>query len=168
MTFVIAHAASEPTRALEQFGIAAHVFFGFRGGGILLGDQLEQNAFANTDAGNEERAQAEPFCQGCENNRGDGDHFSAVLTNTEGTHARGYIKILQLPRLIFSRRVLIVGIRPALGPAASRTSASAFPPQATPIPRVSFGADGTALRNSAKIWWRRRRRLSSSITPSIL
>ena len=54
-------------------------------------------------------------------------------------------------RQVWSRssRTLIVGILPTSGPAASRTSASAFPPQATAIARESFGGIGIALRSSA-------------------
>ena len=54
-----------------------------------------------------------------------------------------------------------------MGPGASRTSASAFPPQATAIERERFGGEGTALRNSDRMWCWSRLALSSSIAPSI-
>jgi len=66
-----------------------------------------------------------------------------------------------------SKRTFIAGILSTIGPAARRTSASAFPPHPTATARERFGGEGRALCKRDKTWCRKRLALSSSMAPWI-
>ncbi len=97
---IVIEAPREPARAGQQFRGAALFFFRRGADGILLRDQIEQDSFAHTDTGNQHGAQVEPFRQRIENNRGDADHFGAVLAHPEDAHAAGNIEREHAPGLI--------------------------------------------------------------------
>ena len=100
MLRIVIEAASEPARAGEEFGGAAFFFFGRGANGILFGDEVQQDSFADAHAGNEHGAQVQPFCQRVENNRGDPDDFGAVFADAEGAHTSGHVESEHAPGLI--------------------------------------------------------------------
>src|SRR5271169_6089557 len=97
---VVIQASREPAGAGEEFGGAAFFFFGGGAHGILFGDEIQQNSFAHADAGNEQSAQVQPLRERIENNRGDADHFGAVLADAEHSHAAGNVQREHAPGLI--------------------------------------------------------------------
>src|SRR5271170_556947 len=97
---VVIQAAREPAGAGEEFGGAAFFFFGGGAHGILFGDEVQQNSFAHADAGNEQSAEIEPLRERIENNRGDADHFGAVLADAEHSHAAWDVEREHAPGLI--------------------------------------------------------------------
>src|SRR5271170_3139117 len=97
---VVIQASREPAGAGEEFGGAAFFFFGGGAHGILFGDEVQQNSFAHADAGNEQSAQVQPLRERIENNRGDADHFGAVLADAEHSHAAWDVEREHAPGLI--------------------------------------------------------------------
>ena len=149
---IIIEAAREPARAGKQFGGAAFFFFRSDAHGILFRDQIQQDSFADAHAGDEHGAEVEPFRKRSENNRGDADDLGAVFANAEDAHAAGNIQSQHAPGLVAQQARIDRGDAFDHRARAMRTSASAFPPQATAIERLKFGGEGIALRSSERMW----------------
>ena len=90
----------EPASAGEKFVGAAALLFAGDADRILLGDKIEQDAFANANAGDQHGAEVEPFGEGGENDRGDAHDFGAVFADAIGAHAAGNVEGQHAPGLI--------------------------------------------------------------------
>src|SRR5580698_2054894 len=100
MVGVVIHFLAEPARASDQF-VGAPFFFGrLQRDGILLGDEIEQDAFADADTGNKERLNIEPLREREKNESGDAHHFGAILSDAIRAHAAWNVKREQAPALI--------------------------------------------------------------------